>query len=155
MPVSRKRRLKGNSVVSDKTVMYGYESSATLTSDRLHYKCWGARYLSKNTVIFFLQLYSLILPLVGVCALSINRKGNENVGVRVIYRKYGNLLSAAVLLNFTASWRMLVIYTSKGAMKMLGARYLSKNTVIFFLQLYSLILLLVGVCALSKHRKGL
>jgi hypothetical protein len=36
--VSHKRRRKGNSVVSDETVMYGYESSATLTTDRLHYK---------------------------------------------------------------------------------------------------------------------
>jgi hypothetical protein len=35
---SRKRRRKGNPVVSDETVMYGYESSATLTTDRLHYK---------------------------------------------------------------------------------------------------------------------
>jgi hypothetical protein len=35
---SRKRRRKYNPVVSDETVMYGYESSATLTTDRLHYK---------------------------------------------------------------------------------------------------------------------
>jgi hypothetical protein len=35
---SRKRRRKGNPVVSDETVMYGYESSETLTTDRLHYK---------------------------------------------------------------------------------------------------------------------
>jgi hypothetical protein len=34
---SRKRRRKGNSVVSDETVMYDYESSATLSIDRLHY----------------------------------------------------------------------------------------------------------------------
>jgi hypothetical protein len=32
---SHKRRQKGN---SDDTVMYGYESSTTLTTDRLHYK---------------------------------------------------------------------------------------------------------------------
>jgi hypothetical protein len=32
------RRRKGNPVVSDETMMYGYESSATLTTDRLHYK---------------------------------------------------------------------------------------------------------------------
>jgi hypothetical protein len=38
IPASRKRRRKGNAVVSDETVMYGYESSATLTTDRLHYK---------------------------------------------------------------------------------------------------------------------
>jgi hypothetical protein len=38
IPVSRKRRRKGNPVVSDETVMYGYESSATLTTDRLQYK---------------------------------------------------------------------------------------------------------------------
>jgi hypothetical protein len=38
IPVSRKRRRKGNPVVSDETVMYGYESSATLTTDRLRYK---------------------------------------------------------------------------------------------------------------------
>jgi hypothetical protein len=35
---SRKRRRKGNPVVSDDTVMYGYESSATLITDRLPYK---------------------------------------------------------------------------------------------------------------------
>jgi hypothetical protein len=35
---SRKRRRKGNPVVSGETVMYGYESSATLTTDRLHCK---------------------------------------------------------------------------------------------------------------------
>jgi hypothetical protein len=38
IPASRKRRQKRNPVVSDETVMYGYESSATLTTDRLHYK---------------------------------------------------------------------------------------------------------------------
>jgi hypothetical protein len=38
IPASRKRRRNGNPVVSDETVMYGYESSATLTTDRLHYK---------------------------------------------------------------------------------------------------------------------
>jgi hypothetical protein len=38
IPASRKRRRKGNPVVSDETLMYGYESSATLTTDRLHYK---------------------------------------------------------------------------------------------------------------------
>jgi hypothetical protein len=35
LPASRKRRWKGNPVVSDETVMY--ESSATPTTDRLHY----------------------------------------------------------------------------------------------------------------------
>jgi hypothetical protein len=38
IPASRKRQRKGNPVVSDATVMYGYESSATLTTDRLRYK---------------------------------------------------------------------------------------------------------------------
>jgi hypothetical protein len=38
IPVSRKRRRKGNPVVSAETVMYDYESSATLTTDRLRYK---------------------------------------------------------------------------------------------------------------------
>jgi hypothetical protein len=38
IPASRKKRRKGNPVVSGETVMYGYESSATLTTDRLHYK---------------------------------------------------------------------------------------------------------------------
>jgi hypothetical protein len=38
IPASRKRRRNGNPVVSDETVMYGYESSATLTTDRLHCK---------------------------------------------------------------------------------------------------------------------
>jgi hypothetical protein len=38
IPASRKRRRKGNPVVSDETVMCGYEFSATLTTDRLHYK---------------------------------------------------------------------------------------------------------------------
>jgi hypothetical protein len=37
IPASRKRRRKGNPVVSDERVMYSYES-ATLTIDRLHYK---------------------------------------------------------------------------------------------------------------------
>jgi hypothetical protein len=35
---SRKRRRKGNPVVSDEIVMYGYEFYATLTTDRLHYR---------------------------------------------------------------------------------------------------------------------
>jgi hypothetical protein len=38
IPASRKRRRKGNPVVSGEAVMYGYESSTTLTTDRLHYK---------------------------------------------------------------------------------------------------------------------
>jgi hypothetical protein len=38
IPASRKRRRKGNPVVSDETVIYGYESSVTLATDRLHYK---------------------------------------------------------------------------------------------------------------------
>jgi hypothetical protein len=38
IPASRNRRRKGNPLVSDETVMYGYESSATLTTDRLQYK---------------------------------------------------------------------------------------------------------------------
>jgi hypothetical protein len=38
IPAGRKRRRKANPVVSDETVMYGYESSATLTTDRLYYK---------------------------------------------------------------------------------------------------------------------
>jgi hypothetical protein len=38
IPASRKRWRKGNSVVSDETVMYGYEFSMILTTDRLHYK---------------------------------------------------------------------------------------------------------------------
>jgi hypothetical protein len=38
IPASRKRRRKGNPVVSDETVVYGYESSAILTTDRLQYK---------------------------------------------------------------------------------------------------------------------
>jgi hypothetical protein len=37
IPASRKKRRKGNPVISDGTVMYGYESSATLNTDRLHY----------------------------------------------------------------------------------------------------------------------
>jgi hypothetical protein len=37
-PASLKRRRKGNPVVSGETVMYSYESSATLTTDRLQYK---------------------------------------------------------------------------------------------------------------------
>jgi hypothetical protein len=36
IPASRKRLREGNPVVSDETVMYGYESSATLTTDRLN-----------------------------------------------------------------------------------------------------------------------
>jgi hypothetical protein len=38
IPASRKRQRKGSPVVSDETVMYSYESSAILTTDRLHYK---------------------------------------------------------------------------------------------------------------------
>jgi hypothetical protein len=38
IPASRKRRQKGNPVVSDETVMFAYESSATLTTDTVHYK---------------------------------------------------------------------------------------------------------------------
>jgi hypothetical protein len=38
IPTSHKRRRNENPVVSDETVMYGYESSATLTTDRFHYK---------------------------------------------------------------------------------------------------------------------
>jgi hypothetical protein len=38
IPASCKRRQNGNPVVSDETVMYGYDSSATLTTDRLRYK---------------------------------------------------------------------------------------------------------------------
>jgi hypothetical protein len=35
---SRKRGREANPVVSVETAMYGYESSASLTADRLHYK---------------------------------------------------------------------------------------------------------------------
>jgi hypothetical protein len=38
IPASRKSRRKGNPVVSDETVMYDYESFATLITDRLHCK---------------------------------------------------------------------------------------------------------------------
>jgi hypothetical protein len=38
IPASCNRRRKGNPVVSDEAVMYGYKSPATLTTDRLHYK---------------------------------------------------------------------------------------------------------------------
>jgi hypothetical protein len=38
IPASRKRRREGNPVISGETVMYGYESSSTLATDRLHYK---------------------------------------------------------------------------------------------------------------------
>jgi hypothetical protein len=38
IPESRKRRRKGNPVLSNETVMYSYESSATLTTDTLYYK---------------------------------------------------------------------------------------------------------------------
>jgi hypothetical protein len=37
-PCESKRRRKGNPLVSDETEMHGYESSATLATDRLHYK---------------------------------------------------------------------------------------------------------------------
>jgi hypothetical protein len=48
IPVSRKRRQKGNPVVSDETVMYVYETSATLTTDRLHYKLQTCSLVRKN-----------------------------------------------------------------------------------------------------------
>jgi hypothetical protein len=38
IPASRKRRRNGNPLVLDETAMYGYEFSATLTAQRLHYK---------------------------------------------------------------------------------------------------------------------
>jgi hypothetical protein len=38
IPASRKGRRKGNPVVSDERVMYGYASSVTLTTHKLHYK---------------------------------------------------------------------------------------------------------------------
>jgi hypothetical protein len=38
IPASGKRRRKGNPVVLDEAVMHGYESSATLTTDGLHYE---------------------------------------------------------------------------------------------------------------------
>jgi hypothetical protein len=38
IPASRKRRREGNPVVLDETVIYGYQSSASLTTDRLYYK---------------------------------------------------------------------------------------------------------------------
>jgi hypothetical protein len=38
IPESHKRRRKANPVVSDEAVMYGYESSTTLTTVKLHYK---------------------------------------------------------------------------------------------------------------------
>jgi hypothetical protein len=38
IPASCKRRRKGNPIVSVETVMHGYVSSATLATDRLHYK---------------------------------------------------------------------------------------------------------------------
>jgi hypothetical protein len=38
IPASRKSRWKENPVISGETVMYGYESSATLTTDILQYK---------------------------------------------------------------------------------------------------------------------
>jgi hypothetical protein len=38
IPASSKRPWKRNPVVSDETVMYGYESSTTLTTDTLQYK---------------------------------------------------------------------------------------------------------------------
>jgi hypothetical protein len=38
MAASLKRRRKGNPVVLDETVIYGYESSATPTTDTLRYK---------------------------------------------------------------------------------------------------------------------
>jgi hypothetical protein len=36
--VSHKRQRKGNPVVSDETIIHGYEPSTTLTTDWLHYK---------------------------------------------------------------------------------------------------------------------
>jgi hypothetical protein len=38
IPASRNKRRKGNPIVSDETVLHGYESFLTLTTDRLHYK---------------------------------------------------------------------------------------------------------------------
>jgi hypothetical protein len=38
IPVSHKRPLNENPPISDEIVMYGYESSVTLTTGRLHHK---------------------------------------------------------------------------------------------------------------------
>jgi hypothetical protein len=42
-----------------------------------------------------------------------SKRNEENVWVRVIYRKNSSFLSAAVLPNSTSSWRMHIMYTSK------------------------------------------
>jgi hypothetical protein len=47
IPANSKRRRKGNPVVSVERVMHGYESSVTLTTDRLHYKL-QTRFLVKE-----------------------------------------------------------------------------------------------------------
>jgi hypothetical protein len=63
------RRQKGNTVVSDETVMHGYESSTTLITDRLHYK---------------LQTHPLIRegsPKRRAKQLSGKRKGKEKSGL--------------------------------------------------------------------------
>jgi hypothetical protein len=52
IPASPKRRRKENTVVSDETVTYGYESSATLTTDRLHYKLQTRPLVREGAAIF-------------------------------------------------------------------------------------------------------
>jgi hypothetical protein len=51
IPGSRKRRRKGNPVVSREKVMYGYESSATLTTDILHYKLQNRPLVRKGRIL--------------------------------------------------------------------------------------------------------
>jgi hypothetical protein len=53
IPASRKRRRKGIPVVSGETVMYGYESSATLTTDRLHYKLQTRPLVTEGSIMKF------------------------------------------------------------------------------------------------------
>jgi hypothetical protein len=42
-------RWKGNSVVSDETVMYGHESTANVTTDRVHYKLQARSLVREGT----------------------------------------------------------------------------------------------------------
>jgi hypothetical protein len=51
IPASRKRRRKENPIVSGETVMYGYDSSASLTTDRLHYKLQTRPLVREGTIL--------------------------------------------------------------------------------------------------------
>jgi hypothetical protein len=95
IPSSRKRRREGNPVVSDETVMYGYESSATLATDRLHYKLQTLPLVreGKNT--------STVIP----SSRKRRRKGNPVVSDETVIYGYESSATLTCTTNYRASSR--------------------------------------------------